>query len=666
MFRLFPAARGAVVVALLCLAYETVSLHSGGVSWLSAMGAAAPAALIVALVGWTFGCGVALLEQWVSARVALRPSFSLLIRWSVSLALVGYSAYALTLVTHRYLVATGTRAIAVAWLSVPAVALSLAAAKWVQHAVAKRTQAQPDPLRALQGLLLLAFIWATSLFLGEAEVFRGVSGWDWFPLLASMLAATLSAKPAELDVRIRAALAAGSALLIVAAGLGLARAKTSKVELAIAKNSHVTRLVNETLTNLSSNSMHTAEGQGGGTCRPGVAQPAARAIGKADKGAPDILLVTVDGVRWDHTSLSGYKRDTTPRLKRWAKKGAVFERAYSNSASTRQTFRSLLSGLLPSQVAPSEGVSRWAVSFPKGQETLASYLSAAGYETVSIQTSQTLDNEKEPGLYGFDVRDFAPMRQYRKLHYSADAHIERVMAHLDQEEGAKPRFVFTHLMEAHQPFLPGPRPKKFGARRRDRYDSALHMLDRQLDRIIAFATSPERRNNTILIIAADHGMGLDDRGGMGQHGNSLYDDQTHVPLLVFGKGIKPTRVRDAVSLLDLFPTVLDFAGLEPPKHVCGQSLAAVVTGKKKYEARPVVVQIFPDDTNPKSRISYIDADRKLILDTRSKTRMLFDLRRDPKELRDLSTKDPKSLAHAEAGLRKYLTERGLDPKDYDL
>jgi choline-sulfatase len=241
-----------------------------------------------------------------------------------------------------------------------------------------------------------------------------------------------------------------------------------------------------------------------------------------------------------------------------------------------------------------------------------------------------------------------------------------VIAQLSEGAADQPRFIFSHLMDAHKPFIPGPRPKRWGNKEADRYDSAIHNVDRQLGRMIDFVMSPEHRGKTLLILAADHGAGLGERGSAGGHGNSLYESMTRVPLLFFGKGIKPTRVRSPVSLLDLFPTILDAAGLQSAPQACGESLLPVVSGREPYRARPVISEIFPDKTNENFKISLVEGEHKLMIDVRKGVAQVFDLRRDPAENQDIAQADSAQLEKMRSSLREFLVKHAREPKDYGL
>jgi arylsulfatase A-like enzyme len=657
------AASGAFPVAVLTLVTEAIRLRQAKLSWLEGLAIAGPAALAIGLIGCVMGVGVVALGQLALSR--LRWTWSQWCACAVTVLLSGSTVYWLSKATHRFLVAGGTRAIAAAWLFVPALLGILFFARVIERRVAARTQVIPNPTTLTVVAAVAGAVWAASFFVTDREVFLAVGGMDWLPLVMAGLAGIVAT--AYLAVRHRVLIAtAVCAVVVLVFAVWPVGPRDARMEAAVAEQSRATRLMFALGDRFVPEGAAAPLSEGAGTCRPGVTQAPANSLGKVGRGAPNILLITFDGVRWDHTSLAGYERDTTPNLKRWAKKGVVFERAYSNSASTRQTFRSLLTGLLPSQLAPSRGSNRWAVSFAPDQLTIASYLAAAGYQTISIQSSGAVDEVEAKEFRGFQVRDLTPHKRLKELGYSSSSHIDRVIAQLSEGAADQPRFIFSHLMDAHKPFIPGPQPKRWGNKEADRYDSAIHNVDRQLGRMIDFVMSPEHRGNTLLILAADHGAGLDERGSAGGHGNSLYESMTRVPLLFFGKGVKPTRVARPVSLLDLFQTILDAAGLESAPHACGESLLPVVKGEEKYRARPVISEIFPDKTNENFKISLVENEHKLMIDARKGVTQLFNLQSDPAESQDLAQTDPAQLEKMRSSLREFLTAHAREPKDYGL
>ncbi len=661
--RVVTAAAGAFPLALLTLVIEASLLHRGKLPWATCFALAGPATLSIALIASFAGAaGVAGATKLLSR---LRWTWANWLSLWLTVLLSGSAVYALSKLTHQFLVAGGTRAIASAWLFVPLLFVILLMVGVLERRFASRLQTTPAANTLIVGSVGTATVWAASLFTMERDVFSAVGGADWLPLLLAILAATAATAYLTSQRRIIIAVALLGVPLLIAA-LWRTGEPDAQTEAAVAEHSRATRLMLALADRFVPESAGTTLSEGAGTCKPGVTQAPAKSVGTAGKDPLNILLITFDGVRWDHTSLGDYDRDTTPNLKRWAKKGAVFERAYSNSASTRQTFRSLLTGLLPSQLAPSRGSNRWAVSFAPGQLTIASYLAAAGYQTISIQSSGALDEIEAKEFRGFQVRDLTPHKRLKELGYSSSSHVDRVIAQLSEGNSSQPRFIFSHLMDAHKPFIPGPRPKRWGKKEVDRYDSAIHNVDRQLDRMIEFVMSPEHRDNTLLILAADHGAGLSERGSAGEHGNSLYESMTRVPLLFFGKGIKPMHVKDPVSLLDLFPTMLDAAGVRSVPHICGESLLPAVTGREEYRARPVISEIFPDQTNRHFHIILVENDHKLMVDAKQNVTQLFDLKHDPDETEDIAQRDPGRLEKMRSSLRDYLVKHAREPKDYGL
>src|SRR5690606_7735405 len=241
--------------------------------------------------------------------------------------------------------------------------------------------------------------------------------------------------------------------------------------------------------------------------------------------------------------------------------------------------------------------------------------------------------------------------------YSADYHVDRIIAHLSDFTANKPRFIFSHIMEPHQPFRKGPGARSFGSRRVDRYDASLSYVDRQLRRVLDFARSPERRDRTFVIIASDHGMGVGDRSNLNQHGTSVFDDQVRVPLAIFGPGIKALQFNETVSLHDVFPTIVEMAGLEPIPHVCGGSLLSVARGETALKRDPALVEIVPDHANSTFKVAMIDDRYKLTVDVGRQRHALFDLSKDPGERRDLTEAEPARLRELEGKLAKLLAAR---------
>lgn len=92
---------------------------------------------------------------------------------------------------------------------------------------------------------------------------------------------------------------------------------------------------------------------------------------------PNLLLVSMDTVRYDHTSLGG-ARDTTPELAKLAARGATWSRAWTVGNESILSHAAILTGRYPSEVALPDYAS---FSLPESVPTLASVLAVNGYRT---------------------------------------------------------------------------------------------------------------------------------------------------------------------------------------------------------------------------------------------------------------------------------------------
>lgn len=397
-------------------------------------------------------------------------------------------------------------------------------------------------------------------------------------------------------------------------------------------------------------------------CTPGAALAAPGSVGSVDGGAPDILLITIDGLRFDHTSLlPGSAHPNTPRLLEHAARAAVFTRAYAPAPATRSSFRSMFTGLLPGQVAgPPEPRFPWALTLTAEQPTLAAYLRDAGYTTIALVSKPKAFPLSTHALTGFAEVDDVPTAYHTRYSHSAQLKVSRIIGRLAEPPGTSipPRFVWTHLIEPHYPFTRGPTDAATPPARghEARHDLAVRYVDEQLDRLLRFALAPERRDRTIVIITSDHGEAFDDHDNS-RHGATVYEEELHVPLLVFGPGIVPGPRDTPVSLVELLPTLLALAGLDPATGVCGEGWASALRTGGEPPAGPIYAAALPDNTARYHQLAFLVGHEKLIVDGETGAQQRFDLARDPRE-RHPDVDSPR-VAALRSALEAYLRERGL-------
>jgi len=343
---------------------------------------------------------------------------------------------------------------------------------------------------------------------------------------------------------------------------------------------------------------------------------------------PDIVLVTLDTVRADRTSLYGYQHDTTPSLVKLGKRSVVFEHAYAIASDTQRALAPIVSG------RPLSRTPRSAAKWPLINEeanTLAERLKTAGYATAAVTSFTWLRRDRGIGQ-GFDHFDERPFRASHPERDVTGETAARVAREIYDElaVGAKPVFLWLHLFDPHERYLPHP-GIDFGGNRSGLYDGEIAFTDRQLGTFIDHVEASERAARTVWVIHGSHGEGFKEHGYEG-HGTELYDEMIRVPLLVAAPGALARRFdSDAVSTLDVAPTVLDFAGASRT-DVEGVSLKAAVLRSDAFSRPPVFAHAW-------RRAVVVDWPLKLMVrrrDNKQERLLLFDLASDPREQHDVS------------------------------
>lgn len=128
------------------------------------------------------------------------------------------------------------------------------------------------------------------------------------------------------------------------------------------------------------------------------------------------------------------------------------------------------------------------------------------------------------------------------------------------------------------------------------YDAEIAHQDRQLGHFLKALDKGGHLDNTLVIIAADHGEGHGDHRFFG-HGFAVYQELVHVPLMIYDLERFPAKsIRSNVSTRRIFHTILDCAGIAPPlvqSDVAELSLLGSLQGKPEQEADIVYAEAVP-------------------------------------------------------------------------
>ena len=194
----------------------------------------------------------------------------------------------------------------------------------------------------------------------------------------------------------------------------------------------------------------------------------------------------------------------------------------------------------------------------------------------------------------------------------------------------KPRHPFDHgnFNGRDERLLPWPRKEAEVKDEMAVYYAVVDHIDRQVGRLLAQLRKDGRLANTFVIFTSDHGLAIGSHGLMGKQ--NMYDHTIEVPFVIAGPRIKRGVRSEAFGYLrDLFPTTCELAGIAIPKTVQSQSLVAVLRGEKKTVHR--LGYGYFRDVQRMVR----DEQWKLVFYPKLKKYQLFDLVKDPHELRNL-------------------------------
>jgi choline-sulfatase len=398
----------------------------------------------------------------------------------------------------------------------------------------------------------------------------------------------------------------------------------------------------------------------------------------AGRPVPNVLLVVVDTLRADHTSAYGYARDTTPRLRALAEQGVRFENAYAPVGLTAPSHASLFTSLHPL----THGVVRNGLALGDEHVTLAEYLAVRGYQTAAVVSSFVLDREFGLGQ-GFAFYDdhFDPAEATVELaeweghavgeafDRRADHTTRRAVAWLRETRSAdSPFFLFVHYFDPHAPYTPpasaaarfapeGPGPAAEVAA----YDAEIAFTDAAIGRLLDALDELGLADATLVVVTADHGEGLMQRGYM-LHGLSVHEEELRVPLLLRWPAQLPAgrSVAEPVSVLDLEPTLAELVPIGRTGIASeGHSFAAALRGaggldaerpifvyRRDFGPEPVRPAVVGEEPGAQARVSVAgrqyglrEGRWKYVIAPLEGPPALYDLEADPGELHDLSARE---------------------------
>ncbi|MBC8204364.1 sulfatase-like hydrolase/transferase [bacterium] len=355
------------------------------------------------------------------------------------------------------------------------------------------------------------------------------------------------------------------------------------------------------------------------------AQPAAPA------GAYNILLITIDTLNTLYLSCYGNPYPGTPNIDKLSEMGVQFDRMFCTLPRTGPSFSSMMTGAYPAALGLNENFQ------PLSEEvsTLAELLYKQGYTTGAIVNNPVLlaalsgldqgfedyDDNVTASVYPFN--DLARLNVIHLLSFvelpdwvfysnirSARKVTETACEWINNTD--KPFFYWLHYQDPHTPYFPpeeyrekyAPKPEgifdpnsvldgylminrgevdltdNLREYMQSLYRAEVAFVDEQIGKIIRFLESNNLFENTIVIFIGDHGENIMHHHDYIGHGKYIYEEELRVPFIMITPDIQRRGVKlsELTEVLDIFPAILDYCGMDIIAQSQGQSLKPLLEG----------------------------------------------------------------------------------------
>jgi arylsulfatase A-like enzyme len=157
-------------------------------------------------------------------------------------------------------------------------------------------------------------------------------------------------------------------------------------------------------------------------------------------------------------------------------------------------------------------------------------------------------------------------------------------------------------------------------------------MDAQVGRILETLEKSGLRENTLIVFAGDNGLAVGQHGLLGKQ--NLYEHSIRVPMIISGPGVPVNKITEGFTYLsDITPTIIDYLQLQRPSSVEGRSLLPVIQDPSK-KVRSSIYNVYGHWSRS---IKSEDGFKMIVYNVDGiATTQLFNLKKDPWEIKDLS------------------------------
>ena len=414
----------------------------------------------------------------------------------------------------------------------------------------------------------------------------------------------------------------------------------------------------------------------------------------------NIILISMDALRYDTTGVGGGSAGVTPNLDAFAEEAVVFHDSTSAAPWTLPSHMSVWTARWPSvhqvtnKLAPLSGGKMVETSLSAGIETYPDLLIRNGRKAGGFTGGAGVQNK-----YGFgrDFDAYVDDQYFGGLDHAVPAALEWL-----KDNSTKPFFMFLHGYDVHGQYdLPESKRSSIAytgvldgsieeqAKLREKglanitepgapahlhgdldandakylkrvYELKVRDADERLGSFLTQIKTMGLYDNSVIVLFSDHGDEFMEHNGI-DHGTTLYQEQLHVVTMIRFPGYgRRQDIKTPVRTIDIFPTIFDALGMQGPARVDGQSLLPLLRGQ------PMNLDVYAESDYRLfvHQRMVRQGSFKLILDLLDGKRELYDLSSDPGEQADISSQDPRRTYEMEQKLRRWMDASKTNPQDY--
>jgi arylsulfatase A-like enzyme len=408
---------------------------------------------------------------------------------------------------------------------------------------------------------------------------------------------------------------------------------------------------------------------------------------------PNIILLTADSLRADRLGCyaPAHRPSLTPNIDNLARHGLRFTDVYAQGPYTAFSLPSIFTGKYPCRLKPMTQAIRWEKTpmgvLVEGTPTFVEMLRAHGYHTAAFHSNPLVSRP-----FGFDkgfdvfyddvLASDSNISAKIKLNAARLQRIFRTDPYLGARAlnakvlgwlrtAPQPFFLWVHYMDTHGPYLTR-KVLKYVSRgerlwRKSKnspahitpaehaellfnYHHQISTLDTELGCLWQAFEAEGLFDSSLLIFSADHGEEFLEHGGY-SHTDKLYDELLHVPMIVSLPGARPAVVSELAALIQIAPTIVDFAGIPAADAQFDVQSLVQLFFRQDLPGRQFILA--EAGTEPHVNVCVRTKEWKLILRQEGAVTELYDLSCDPLERLNLAAAQPHRVRELEAHLAAH-------------